>query len=372
MKKLWMTLVIVLLNTGSVLAEVEISLQQSVAVNSEYMKLSDIASVTGDNAAKIKSVFLGPSPRKGASVTILRSDILKRLKDIGMDRDVEFVGTMGVSVGRSTAARSTGRMIQAEKVTPRARVTEEKVEPKFAQLPPERMSPADMNSGSGKYNNYLEKVRQNEVADLIRQAVKEYVAGICKTDVSVIMQANLNRYDLDGSVGDVARVEEVERGHIPGRATLGIVFSKDGKLSGYASADVSIKMEYNVLVAGRNIRRGDIVREQDLSYKRVNYRPGDTPDEMSPADVIGRRALKQLREGMPVNSAYFGKPLDVEKGQMVTVVVQGRGFSIKETALALGSGNAGDTIKVESVVNKSVYPVRITGRNTADMPVNTL
>ena len=361
MIKLWMTLVIVLLYTSRVLAGVEIDLPRSVAIDSEYMKLSDVASVTGDNAAKIKSIFLGPSPRKGTSMSILRSDILARLKDIGLGRDVTFVGTMGVSVTRHAAPAVHVRKVAAEKISGAA---------------PVRMSetrqPEVKEAGSDKYEKYLDKVRKAEVSDLIRRAIKEYAAGICKTDVPVIMETNVNRFELDGTTGDTARVEGLERGKLPGRATLALVFSKDGKVSGYASVDVTIRMECNILVPARNIRKGELVREQDLTWKRVSYRPGDNPEEVRPQDIVGRMALKQLREGMPVNAAYFGKPLDVEKGEMVTVEVQGRGFSIKEMALALGSGNTGDTIKVESVVNKSVYPVRITGRNTADMPVNTL
>ncbi len=359
MKKLWMTLVFVLLNTSSLLASVEINLARTIVVDSEYMKLSDIASIQGDNAAKINKVFLGPSPRNGTSMTFLRSDILERLRGLGLGKDVNFTGSLGVSV-----TRNRGNISSLKNVDTKA---EQKV---LTTIPKKRAEQAINNNDDTE--DYLVKAQKAAAVDLIRAAVKEFVASKVNSDLQIVMHTKLNRFDLDGSSGNKARVEGVERGKIPGHATLAVVFSSDSQISGYASVDVNIDMDAKVLVLARSIKKGDIIRKQDLAFKNISYKPDLILENVNPRDIVGTMALKNVRSGVPVSAAYFGKPLDVEKGQMITVLVKGHGFLIKEMALALNSGNAGETIKVESVVNKSIYPVRITGRNKADMPINAL
>ncbi len=362
MKKLWITFFLILMSSGSLLADVEINLQRSVVVDSEYMKLSDIATVTGDNAEKIKKVFLGPSPRSGGSMTLLRSDITERLMDIGLGRGILFTGSLGVSVSRNIGAVEANKPVFADNTAEKSRSNEVIA----------KVEPGQGFGGSGKYAEYLQKVKEAETAEDVRQAIKEFVASKLGSNIQVVLQTTVNRFELDGSSKGLARVEGIERGKIPGRVTLAIVFTNQGQVAGYASVDATIDMQTELPVMARSIKKGEIVREQDVVIKRVDYKPGMALEQFVPKDINGRMALRSLREGMPVSAAYFGKPLDIEKGEMVTVLIQGNGFSIKEMALALGSGNSGDTIKVESVVSKNIYPVRVTGRNMADMPMNAL
>ena len=359
MKKLCMTLVLVLLNTGSLLASVEINLARKVVVDSEYMKLSDIASIRGENAVKINKVFLGPSPRNGTSETFLRSDILERLRGLGLGNEVTFTGSLGTSVSRNSG--NTGI----------ATASDSKVAQELLATTPKKRDVAVVKNKIDK-KDYIVKAQKAAAVDLIRAAIKDFVAGKINSDLQIVMHTKLNKFDLDGNIGTKARVEGVERGKIPGHATLAVVFSSDSQVSGYASVDVNIDMDAQVMVLARSVKKGDIIRAQDLVLKNVSYKPDLILENVKPQDIVGTMALKNVRSGVPVSAAYFGKPLDVEKGQMVTVLVKGKGFLIKEMALALNSGNTGDTIKVESVVNKSVYPVRVTGRNKADMPINAL
>ncbi len=362
MKKLWITFFLILISSGSLLADVEVDLQRSVVVDSEYMKLSDIATVTGDNAEKIKKVFLGPSPRSGASITLLRSDITERLMDIGLGKGIRFTGSLGVSVSRNIGAATAAEPVFEEHSAVNSHNNEVIA----------KVEPGQGFGGNGKYAEYLQKVKEAETAETVRGAIKEFVAGRLGANAQVVLETTVNRFDLDGSSKGVARVEGIERGKIPGRVTLAIVFTSKGQVAGYASVDATINMQTELPVMARSIKKGEIVREQDVVLKRVEYKPGMVFEQFEPKDINGRMALRSLREGMPVSAAYFGNPLDIEKGEMVTVLIQGKGFTIKEMALALGSGNTGDTIKVESVVSKNVYPVRVTGRNMADMPVNAL
>ncbi len=361
MKKLRMTLLVVLLSAGTLLADVEIGLPRSVVVDSEYMKLSDIAQVKGDNAQKIGKVFLGPSPRVGSSMTILRSDILERLRGMGLDSDVVFSGSLGVAVAREGGSSD----LAVEPV--RAEYRSENMQENYNAMKAQPQLATDSS-----YEDYRLKAEKAAGLELVRQAIKEFVGAKLHTDMQIIMNTKLSRFELDGTIGTEADVEGIERGKIPGRATLAVVFSNKGRVCGYASVDVSITMEVDTVVLARNIRAGETVRAQDFVVNRLDYKPNMILEDIKPEELDGRLALKSVRSGLPISSAYFGDPLDVEKGQMVTVLVQGKGFSIKEMALALNSGNVGDTIKVESVVNNSVYPVRITGKNKADMPVNSL
>ena len=359
MKKLWMALVILFLTNAVAFASVEINLDREVVIKSEYMKLSDIATVKGDTSNRVSKVFLGPAPRQGESITILRSDIVERLKDMGLSHDIDFTGNIGVSV-------SKGGDVIAEPNSS---------QPVYAKVNKQKYAANtnDNSNNSDGFESYQKKVREATALELIRIAIKEYASEQVNTNIPVIMQTSVNRFKIDGNCGLRATVEGIERGKLPGRATLAVVFiNREAQVTGYASVDVTVKMEVDIPVLARSLRSGEEVRSQDITTQRVEYKPGLVIEDIVPEDIAGRITLKSIRSGVPLSASYFGKPLDIHKGEMVTVCVVGNGFSIKEVALALANGNTGDTIKVESVVNKSVYPVRVTGRNTADMPLSTM
>ena len=353
-------LLLILLLTNLAYAQVEVTLFNDAVVDSEYVKLEDIAELSGKGAERIGKVFLGPSPRSGSSMKVLRSDIMQRLKGMGLDNQVAFAGSLGVSVSRGVEKISKATVYKTEVIGYRSK--EDKQGEKEAQ-----------SLNKDKYNNYLLKMEEAATNIKIKDAVKRYVCLKFGKNLPLVVDIKIRNVSVDGEAGEMFTVEGVERGDIPGRCVFAALScDQEGNVSGYATVEAYVDLEVDAQVLGRRIARGNCVRRQDIVVKRIKYKPGMNIARIEPEQLDGRVALRSLRAGVPLSMAYFGDTLDVRKGQMVTVCVVGNGFTIKEMALALADGSVGDTIKVESVVSKSVYPVRVTGPNQVDMPMASL
>lgn len=353
-------LLMFILLVGLARADVEINLPAEAVVDSEYIRLADIAELTGSESVRAGKVFLGPAPRTGSSMKIIRSDITQRLKGMGLTGSVDFSGSLGVTVNRGGA--------QAEPINMYKTSADDQPE----EINRLQDGAATEETGS-RYDEYVAKMEEASATLKIKDAVKRFVFMKLGNNMPFVLDVKIRKIDLDGVAGDKFTIQGIERGEIPGRCVLAALSSdENNNVSGYATVEAQIKLEIDAQVCGRNISKGQCVRRQDMVQKRIAYKPGMRVENINPDELDGRVALKTLRAGEPLSMAYFGSVLDVRKGQMVTVCVVGNGFTIKEMALALADGSVGDTIKVESVVSKSVYPVRVTGPNRADMPIASM
>lgn len=103
-----------------------------------------------------------------------------------------------------------------------------------------------------------------------------------------------------------------------------------------------------IAVLVRPLARGQIPAGDDIRYEAVP----DLADLDRPvtdlAAVKGRRVLADMSQGERLFAAHFEKPLNVRRGQEVTVSWRRAGVVIEAVAIALEDGREGDFIRLRN------------------------
>lgn len=106
----------------------------------------------------------------------------------------------------------------------------------------------------------------------------------------------------------------------------------------------------DVLVAARTIPAQTVLAQEDLILRDMTS-PGALTD---PSLIIGQEARVALFAGRPIRSSDIGTPAVVERNQIVTLVYQGAGLSIKTDGRALDRAGPGEAIRVMNLASRNM------------------
>lgn len=120
--------------------------------------------------------------------------------------------------------------------------------------------------------------------------------------------------------------------------------------------EVFASQSIDVLVTTRNIKKGEIITQEDLSYEAKELK--SNRQYLSTIELDNRvvRANRNLESGQPIrkNDLYVDSAV-IHKGENVTVRFIKKNLSIEIPCTALSNGNIGDIIRVKSLdTNKTL------------------
>ncbi len=115
----------------------------------------------------------------------------------------------------------------------------------------------------------------------------------------------------------------------------------------------------SIAVPIRNMRRGEVITEQDVEIRNVPVRKidGTTLTEMS--DLVGMAARQSLRTGKPIRVRDIEEPKIVRKNTTVTVQLKSRGLVLTVRGTALQSGAMGDTINIRNANSNRIIQGKV-------------
>ena len=103
-----------------------------------------------------------------------------------------------------------------------------------------------------------------------------------------------------------------------------------------------------VVVPARDIPRGDVIMESDLTYAIVdgNALMAGVPTKIE--DVAGLQTRRVLSSGQPFRGDDVRRPIVVTKGQSVTMQFSAPGVELVAMGRAMTEGGIGDTVTVQN------------------------
>ncbi len=120
----------------------------------------------------------------------------------------------------------------------------------------------------------------------------------------------------------------------------------------YMSAQ--IKLYGKVIQTGAPLTKGHILRksdlistEEDLSLIKFGY---FTKME----HLIGKQLKRRLPQNKIIKASYTKAPTLVKRGELVTIIAENTGYSVKMTGTALNNGARGDRIRVKNISSKRI------------------
>lgn len=129
-----------------------------------------------------------------------------------------------------------------------------------------------------------------------------------------------------------------------GKTAIGVrCFGKDGW---NIFVPVQIKVSINLLVSARQLPLGHILQEQDLSSQMTET--SQTEGLTDPKQAIGKVLRVSIAAGQVLREDMLRPPFSVTQGQIVPLMVQSNGFSVRSVGAALGNASDGQAVQVRS------------------------
>ncbi|WP_280569492.1 flagellar basal body P-ring formation chaperone FlgA [Chromohalobacter sp. 296-RDG] len=177
----------------------------------------------------------------------------------------------------------------------------------------------------------------DDIAHAVRHFLMSQAASL-GDDVGVELKSDTSRLPECHSPQPFLPREGVPQG----RVMVGIRCSNDEQVR-YVQATVSASVRF--LVASTAIKRGDRLSADMLDWERadVSRRPRNALDD--PSQAIGKVVTQRLAQGMALRGDRLRQPYLVHRGESVTLIAGGEGFSVTREGEALNNGGKGDSIR---------------------------
>ena len=139
------------------------------------------------------------------------------------------------------------------------------------------------------------------------------------------------------------------------------------------SSDVHAVVPVDVAVALRDIRRGSMINERDFQWVTMNEHELNGDVMVDDVDLEGLMARRTIRSGQVFRNRDLRTPVVVDRGKMVTIILNTPHMRLSAKGKAMEDGGAHDTIKVMNTLsNKTILAtivdsetVRVESQQTA-------
>ncbi|MDR3154327.1 MAG: flagellar basal body P-ring formation chaperone FlgA [Deltaproteobacteria bacterium] len=139
-----------------------------------------------------------------------------------------------------------------------------------------------------------------------------------------------------------------------------VYFTVNGQDAGRVRVTAQIDLQVPALVAARDLPRGHVLGEEDLSESYVPFAraKGALTDA---AQGAGQTLKTSVRAGAPVRDRDLVRTAMVSKGETVTIIAQSGGLKVTALGQAREEGALGQTISVMNQDSKKVISAKVIG-----------
>lgn len=131
-------------------------------------------------------------------------------------------------------------------------------------------------------------------------------------------------------------------------------------------ASATFGLKKRLPVATRNMQRGDIIRDSDLTPELVDLGRGTAAYVSADKDAIGRRLRRTLAIGMPLQPGMLEVPIVVRNGQTVRLLLASGGLTVTSHVRVLASGSYGQAVDAVSLTTKKKMRVKVIDSTTVE------
>mgnify|MGYP002631462360 CR=1 FL=1 len=101
-----------------------------------------------------------------------------------------------------------------------------------------------------------------------------------------------------------------------------------------------------VPVLVRRLQRGEIISDRDIDYISIPHEKIGKTVLIDKSRIVGKEARRLLTNGKPIRAGDIRPPVVVEKGALVTIILQTDRMRISARGKALEDGAVGETVRV--------------------------
>ena len=278
-----------------------LTLREEAYVRGPSVRLGDVAVIHGDGAEALADIELGSAAMPGQSKHLNASIVTARIQSAGVD-------VSGIEVDGARQVRAT---TLHQEISPQA------------------------------------------LADSLAQFIEEEMPWDPKrTEVDVPLPRQtviVPEGDLEINWRPTRRYDYLGRGTFKGAVYI------DGRMEDSLLMQVEIESYDNVLVAARDIPRGNPVSPNDVEVQRLPLSQVDLSALRAEHEAVGLIAKKTIFPGQVITERNVTPPTVVKRNQMVPVEVRSGGLKISTRARAMTDGRVGDMVICVSPESKEQF-----------------
>ncbi|MFH1021844.1 MAG: flagellar basal body P-ring formation chaperone FlgA [Planctomycetota bacterium] len=279
-----------------------VTLRPEAGTPRAFVRLSDVADISGEGAETLEFIYVGRAPRAGETIVFTRETIAAQVRRQA-GAGVTVGGAEAVRIRRLGAGPDEAAVVEAV----RAHVTEkEHLDQVTVTLEPGTSLPGEIPAG----------------ARFVVTGPDRNLAGTVKFSIEARTDAG------------VAEAFEVAA-RVAGMRT--------------------------VVRAKRNLGRHEIIGPEDVAVERIENSPVARQALGRVEDAIGRRVKAYIRQGSLVIAGTVEILPVVRRGDFVRVVSRFGSVAITVKGVAREDGAPGAVISVENPDSNKVFPARVTG-----------
>ncbi len=340
-----MTLVLLGCGLGVVSADA-IHLEREAAGGAYVIRLGDVAELEGADAEALADIEVGRFDDGSDVYTLTADRVRQKLAEAGVNwADFSLMGFATVTVHRGEGGADPAASIG------------------FLDDPAVSLvaSPAIAGSLVANPDQPVEAVAPVSLRDLILQRLTEET-GIDSGELVLHMEPRDERFLGRPMFGQRFSVQ-LERA---GAGWVAVVSPVTRQVE---ERPRRIRMQVlrsaSVLVSTRPLRRGDVLRPDQLEVRELEIPLQDRGYFRAIDQAGGLVAGKSIAAGEPLSPEDLMAEEVVQRGDLVHVVCQIGGIRVKTVAIARDSGAVGDTIALRSSSSTRTFYAVVTGRRQA-------
>ncbi len=209
-----------------------------------------------------------------------------------------------------------------------------------------------------------------ESAQRIEQRAREYLSAQART-LAVAPTITITPLDPRLRVRRCTQplTAEAPAGSRALGATTVIVRCPGGDRPWSIHVSANVQVAVDAVVLARGVARGTVLTRADLALQRMDLAslpPGALTD---PAQAAGRLLKRPLAPGLVLTAAMLeDRPL-VRRGDTVMLLARAGGLDVRVKAEALGSGAAGQRIKVRNLSSRQVIEATVVAESLVQVPL---
>jgi flagella basal body P-ring formation protein FlgA len=127
------------------------------------------------------------------------------------------------------------------------------------------------------------------------------------------------------------------------------------------------RKQAKVVVATHALLPGTTLVRSDLTTKWINDSHLSAHLIADPFDAYGKKNIRYISPGTPIQSSLLSSPKSVRKGSFVIISVKVPGLYVETQGIALESGDVGSVIRVLNSTSHSIVEAVVTAENQAQV-----
>jgi flagella basal body P-ring formation protein FlgA len=102
------------------------------------------------------------------------------------------------------------------------------------------------------------------------------------------------------------------------------------------------------------LNKGDVLTEADLEYTEVNLSRIRYGYFTEKEQLLGQQLKRRLPQNRLIKANYVEPPTLVKRGELVSIVAENNGFSVKMSGTAMSNGSKGERVQVRNNSSKRI------------------